>query len=64
MSKAPKCVFCGEPCEEWPGGHGYGNNPEPLASFPERCCGKCNSERVIPARLAEMSFGKAVGRDV
>lgn len=31
---------------------GYGNNPEPLARWPHRCCDKCNRDEVIPARLA------------
>jgi hypothetical protein len=34
---------------------GFGNNPEPLASHPERCCDDCNTSRVIPARLVAMS---------
>jgi len=41
--KARKCVLCG--CEL----SGYGNNAEPLAEG--LCCNKCNSEKVIPARI-------------
>lgn len=47
------CVLCGEPFTE------FGNNPWPLAELTEeeppfdgRCCGMCNSNLVIPARLA------------
>jgi hypothetical protein len=39
------CSLCGDPCE------GFGNNPEPLKGFDERCCDQCNRELVIPARL-------------
>jgi hypothetical protein len=38
------CSLCGR---EW---SGYGNNPEPLAQFEERCCDDCNDAYVIPAR--------------
>lgn len=27
------------------------HNPEPLMEYPNRCCSKCNYEKVIPARL-------------
>lgn len=33
---------------------GMGNNPEPLATFEERCCGDCNQTKVIPARLESL----------
>ena len=42
----PICCFCKKPCE-----NEYGNNPEPLASKPKRCCDKCNREKVIPERI-------------
>lgn len=29
----------------------YGNNPEPLKEFHERCCDKCDMKYVIPARM-------------
>ena len=29
----------------------YGNNPEPLKRFRERCCDDCNATKVIPVRL-------------
>jgi hypothetical protein len=32
----------------------YGNNPEPLLGFEERCCADCNQTKVIPARLRLM----------
>ena len=39
-----KCCRCGEEFE------GYGNDPAPLKDSGE-CCGRCNAEKVIPARL-------------
>jgi hypothetical protein len=39
------CSLCGHES------FGYGNNPEPLAQFEERCCDDCNSAYVIPARM-------------
>lgn len=47
----PKCVICGNWCEPWPGGYGWGNNPEPV-SLTGRACNSCNNNTVIPARLA------------
>lgn len=40
------CSLCGQTFTGW------GNNPEPLATFEERCCDQCNRGKVIPARLA------------
>jgi hypothetical protein len=53
----PVCSLCGGEVEEWPGGGGYGNNPEPLAPIEARCCDRCNQEKVIPARLEQMGYG-------
>ena len=36
---------------------GYGNNPEPIKRFEERCCDDCNARRVIPRRIAKL-YGK------
>lgn len=33
----------------------FGNNPAPLAEYPKVCCDKCNREKVIPARLAQIN---------
>lgn len=41
------CCICGESFV------GYGNNPAPITSK-GRCCNKCNSEVVIPARLLRL----------
>ena len=61
---APPCVICGKPTEAWPGGDGYGNNPEPWPTdttarllteqAPDRyrCCNTCNTNSVIPLRIA------------
>ena len=38
------CCLCGGEFE------GYGNDPAPLKDLGE-CCGRCNAEKVIPARL-------------
>ena len=43
-----RCCFCGEVIE------GFGNNPEPLKTYPNRCCDKCNNEVVIPERIRRM----------
>jgi len=57
-SKQYQCSICHK---FWPKdlfGHGFGNNPQPvLPRFEDRCCDKCNSEIVIPTRLARMSKG-------
>jgi hypothetical protein len=45
------CCFCGQPFGE------FGNNPEPLNPYSERCCDDCNARVVIPARL-RLLFGK------
>ena len=46
------CCLCGNELEPWhEGSKGYGNNPEPLAKWPQRCCDDCNTTKVIPARL-------------
>jgi hypothetical protein len=46
-SKEPiTCCFCGCEIDD-----GFGNNPEPLKSYPNRCCDKCNMEIVIPERI-------------
>ena len=34
------------------------HNPEPLKPYEERCCGDCNSLKVIPARLELMGYAK------
>lgn len=39
------CIFCQAVLD------GPGNNPEPLAAPPRRCCDECNISLVIPARL-------------
>ena len=53
-----KCVICGEIIDYqynkkgevvWKEGH----NPEPISSH-GRCCSKCNSDIVIPARIADI----------
>ena len=43
------CVLCDKPITD----DAYGHNPAPLAEG--KCCSKCNAEKVIPARLAEMT---------
>ena len=50
------CTLCGGPLEPnaekakvWP----YGNNPEPLGRIGDRCCDKCDWEKVIPARMGK-----------
>lgn len=43
------CVLCKQKFT------GYGNNPEPLSNK-GKCCDKCNSEKVIPARLEMIKY--------
>lgn len=35
---------------------GFGNNPEPLKSAPNRCCDECDRNKVIPARLKNVKW--------
>jgi len=46
MIKREKCCLCKKNIRGW------GNNAAPLKDG--RCCGLCNSEKVIPARLEAM----------
>lgn len=49
--KNPICCLCGNECEnEW------GNNPAPLGDYKkdDRCCNKCNMEKVVPARILNL----------
>lgn len=44
-----RCCLCGEMITgEW------GNNPAPIASPMNKCCDKCNMEKVIPERLKRL----------
>jgi len=43
-----KCCICGKEFE------GYGNNPWPVKEDGE-CCDDCNYEKVIPARINQLS---------
>lgn len=62
-----ECVICGTEMEPWPGGSGYGNNPDPWPtpqaaaimydSERYRCCDDCNALYVIPLRLAVINRG-------
>ena len=45
IKETGKCSLCGNEYTH------YGNNPEPLKEFEERCCDRCNMMKVIPARL-------------
>lgn len=37
---------------------GFGNNPEPLDLFENRCCDDCNRTQVVPYRLGQLSKGR------
>ena len=39
-----KCCICGKEVDE------YGNNPQPVREK-GKCCEKCNSNVVVPARI-------------
>lgn len=46
----PDCCLCGKVCE-----NEFGNNPRPVPHNKGEdgvCCNKCNSKKVIPARMA------------
>jgi hypothetical protein len=54
------CCLCGGENEWWggnPNTGGRGHNPEPLASYPQRCCDMCNATKVLPARIARLRGG-------
>tara|TARA_R100000231_G_C5217200_1_gene132365 strand:- start:301 stop:489 length:189 start_codon:yes stop_codon:yes gene_type:complete len=53
-----KCVICGDKIQPQYNAKGIviwteGHNPEPITSH-GRCCDKCNSDIVIPARIADI----------
>lgn len=53
-----RCSLCG--CEI----EGFGNNPYPLMiKDDERCCGYCDLQYVIPARILEVSAGVQLDRE-
>lgn len=40
------CILCGAPIDD------FGHNPWPLSlNDTDKCCDKCNIEKVVPARL-------------
>lgn len=43
------CAGCGEPCEAWPAGGGYGHNPAPFLDE-GRVCDWCN-HHILMGRL-------------
>jgi len=45
MNETGKCSLCGGLYVHW------GHNPQPLKDLEERCCDRCNHEKVIPARM-------------
>jgi hypothetical protein len=49
MKNTIKCCFCGT--EEL-----YGNNPDPIETFGERCCDECNRVLVIPVRIKAANY--------
>lgn len=63
-----KCVICNGEVEAWPGGHGFGNNPDPWPRSPRggdipdeefRCCKWCNENIVILMRLGMLTVESA-----
>jgi hypothetical protein len=62
------CVICGQEMKPWPGGNGYGNNPDPWpsptvarlliehAEDQYRCCDTCNDTVVIPMRMSMLNM--------
>lgn len=56
MKKKKICCICGKEFE------GYGNNPYPLKNEGE-CCDECNTNFVIPARLAKLAEARHESKD-
>ena len=49
-----KCCLCGKEIKD------MGHNPWPLREkVHDRCCDECNTEKVIPARLASFRYSSA-----
>ena len=48
------CSLCGRDF------FGFGNNPEPLNRFDNRCCDDCNANKVIPARIRRIERDKKI----
>ena len=44
MEEKKVCCICGKEFTEWP------NNPWPIKQSGE-CCGECNMNKVVPARI-------------
>jgi|SRR5215475_7656406 len=49
MTKPHECCICEKEFTGW------GNNPEPIKRYPDRCCNRCNNNIVIPWRV---QFGR------
>jgi hypothetical protein len=47
--KTTKCILCNNDFT------GMGHNPAPLADSNFRCCGGCNSARVVPYRVYKLT---------
>jgi hypothetical protein len=55
LDKAFVCCLCSKQA------FGWGHNPDPCCTDDDaRCCGLCNSHRVIPARISEATRQHAV----
>ena len=54
-----KCCLCGKPFM------GYGNSPKPFTDdIRMRCCDKCNTLYVVPARILLQEYDKYEGNTV
>jgi hypothetical protein len=51
MREKWKCILCNGTFT------GYGNNPEPLADAEHECCDNCNTTRVVPYRIYQLTKG-------
>ena len=58
LKETGKCSLCGGTYSH------YGNNPEPLGKFEDRCCDSCNSTQVIPARLFVMEHPEITSKSL
>jgi hypothetical protein len=64
MQTHPKCILCHQPVEPWPGGGGFGHNPDPLRSVEDsakdtkgRACNSCQEHHILPVRLRRAGIG-------
>lgn len=52
QSEQVYCCICNGIVEPWPGGYGWGHNPEPVKSSDDgRACNWCNNNVILAVRI-------------